>query len=301
MRLTNRFNLPDPIVRAVSRDPYSKGAADFSVTELIDSPRVRALRERHEEEIVEDVSDLMFSLLGRAVHQILEWGAREGHKAEERLFYKVGGFTISGAMDLQSDEYDGIVISDYKVTTVSSFMADKSEWHKQLNIYKYLFLKNRKHGDNRGVSGLKIVAILRDWTSAKAGGANYPPAPVQTLDIPMWDDEDIEKYVESRVAAHARAHADAFTDITRLPPCSPEERWEGSPYFAVIKKGNVRATCTVPTLKEAEEEVAALVATKKGEYEIVRRGGEPKRCAANWCKVAQWCDQYAQSQAEKAA
>lgn len=300
MRLTNKFNLPDPLVRAVSRDPYSKGAADFSVTELIDSPRVRALREMNADNIEEDVADQMFSLLGRAVHQILEWGAKDGHTAEERLFMKVNGYVVSGAMDLQSDETDGVVISDYKVTTVSSFLAEKSDWHKQLNIYKLLF--HKRYPDRR-VSGLRIVAILRDWTSAKANtSSNYPPAPVQTLDIPLWDDRRTEAYVEERVEAHARAHELAFSSPEKIPHCTPEERWEGSPYFAIMKKGNSRATCTVPTEKEAEEEVSALVAAKKGEYEIIRRGGEPKRCAANWCRVSQWCDQYAQAQkTEKAA
>ena len=40
--ITNVLNLPEAIVRAVTRDTYSKGQAEFSVTELLLPPRVRA-------------------------------------------------------------------------------------------------------------------------------------------------------------------------------------------------------------------------------------------------------------------
>ena len=46
MKVTNRLGLPQPIVEVLSRDNYSKGDADFSVTELIDSQRQKALTNR---------------------------------------------------------------------------------------------------------------------------------------------------------------------------------------------------------------------------------------------------------------
>lgn len=39
MKLTNRFGLPDPVVRALTRNEYSKGHSNRSITQLIDSPR----------------------------------------------------------------------------------------------------------------------------------------------------------------------------------------------------------------------------------------------------------------------
>lgn len=301
MRLTNKHNVPDPVVRAVSRDPYSKGAADFSVTELIDSPRVRALRVLHEDSIEEDVSDLMFSLLGRAVHQILEWGAKEGHTAEERLYAEVNGYTISGAMDLQKHEglapganAPGVIISDYKVTTVASFLAEKSDWHKQLNMYGWLVAKNK--GDN--IDGLQIVAILRDWTARRASEDNYPASPIQTVQIPVWPFDQVDAYIRERVDLHVRAMQDAFINPLGIAHCTPEERWEGKPYYAVMKVGGKRANMTTPSEEEAKEEVQRLTASGKGEYYIETRGGTPKRCEANWCKVADWCDQYAKAKSD---
>jgi len=61
MKLTNNLRLPDPMVRAVGNDSYTKGDADISVTELLTPPQLRALRIKHHDEIVEDVSDRIWS------------------------------------------------------------------------------------------------------------------------------------------------------------------------------------------------------------------------------------------------
>ena len=72
MRITNHHNLSAPIVKALSRDDYTRGASHRSVTQLIDSPRIRILRERHWDELTEDISEKMWSVLGTAVHRIFE-------------------------------------------------------------------------------------------------------------------------------------------------------------------------------------------------------------------------------------
>ena len=59
MKLTNKFNLPAPIVAALSENNYTKGESHRSVTTLIDSPRVRILREKYEDQIEEDVSEVL--------------------------------------------------------------------------------------------------------------------------------------------------------------------------------------------------------------------------------------------------
>ena len=101
MKITNRLGLPQPIVEVLSRDNYSKGGADFSVTELIDSPRQKALTSRHMDEITVDCIDLIYQFDGKAVHSILE-GAEVSPEVgiiEERLSVEVGLYTVSGAID----------------------------------------------------------------------------------------------------------------------------------------------------------------------------------------------------------
>ena len=72
MKITNHHNLSPPIVKALSRDDYTRGKSHRSVTQLIDSPQVRILRERHWDDLTEDVSEKMWTVLGTAVHRIFE-------------------------------------------------------------------------------------------------------------------------------------------------------------------------------------------------------------------------------------
>ena len=114
MKLTNKRNLPETIVNVLKRPQYSKGKANLSVTELINSPRIVQLKRLHWDQLEEDASSMVWSLFGSAVHNILQHGKDEHHIVEQRLFADIEGWTISGAIDLQIVEEDGVVISDYK-------------------------------------------------------------------------------------------------------------------------------------------------------------------------------------------
>ena len=101
MKITNHHNLSPPIVKALSRDDYTRGKSHRSVTQLIDSPQVRILRERHWDDLTEDVSEKMWTVLGTAGHRIFEDHAGDDVISEERLFVEVDDWIISGAIDLQ--------------------------------------------------------------------------------------------------------------------------------------------------------------------------------------------------------
>ena len=119
MKLTNKFNIPQTFVNVVKRPTYSKGKANLSVTQLINSPKIVALTKKFEEDIEQDVADMVWSIFGSAVHGILEHGKDENHLVEERLHAELDGWRVSGAIDLQIVHPDGIDIRDYK--TVSAF------------------------------------------------------------------------------------------------------------------------------------------------------------------------------------
>ena len=57
MKYTNKHNLPESFVDFATNDKYSKGNSDISVTTLIDSPRIRLMKEQHKNDIQEDVID----------------------------------------------------------------------------------------------------------------------------------------------------------------------------------------------------------------------------------------------------
>lgn len=286
MRVTNKFGVPAPLVTLASREYYSKGAAQYSVTELLSPPRMRRLREQHEEHIEQDVTDLMWSMLGSALHVVMERGQTENHITEERLFAELDGATISGAIDLQQETDGGVIITDYKFTSAWAVMREKREWVEQLNLYKWLVETVKK----RTVVGLQVCAFIRDFNrhESKEG---YPAAPIQVIQIPMWSTDEAEQFVRRRLDLHKDAKFCQDLGST-LPECSPEERWQSETTYAVKRDGRKTAIRVFTTEQEAKD----LAEKEKGYVEV--RPGEDRRCSG-FCPVAQWCDQFAATQRQQ--
>ena len=280
MKITNKFNVPAPLMTLASREYYSKGASQYSVTEIMSPPKVRRLREQYNDLIEQDVSDMLWQLLGSALHVVMERGATDGWTMEERLFHDVDGVTISGQIDAQQDTPDGVIITDWKFTSAWAVMQDKEEWVQQLNIYKWLVetVKRKK------VCGLKICAFVRDF-SRHEKKEGYPAANITNIDIPMWDSVTTETYIRERLEMHRNAKM-AHDFGEELQPCSDEERWQSETIYAVKREGRKTAIRVFKTIEEATE----LAEKEKGYVET--RKGEPKRCTGNYCGVAQWCEQY---------
>ncbi len=283
MRITNHTKLPEPVYQALTHSDYSRGNSNRSVTQLIDSPRVRILKAEHDALIEEDASDMVWSVLGTAVHNMFEQHQPDGHIVEERLFAEIDNWIISGAIDLQRSEEDGTVtILDYKCTSVWSVIYGKKEWDKQLNFYAWLVEQNQ----DVEVSALSIVAVLRDWQRNRSGEKNYPQAPIVIVDIPLWSQQDRDSYVRDRVRLHDEAEFFRLTGEP-LPLCSDDERWKKPDTFAVKKDGNKRALRVLDSMQQAEE----YMGDKEG-LAIEVREGRYTRCEDNWCRVAEWCDQW---------
>jgi hypothetical protein len=280
MKVTNVHNVPQPLVTLAEGKYYSKGKSDYSVTELMSPPRVQRLRAQHDAGMEQDVSDMLWPLLGSALHVVMERGETEGWVSEERLFTDVDGVTISGAIDLQQHTPTGVNIVDYKFTSAWAVMNDKIEWEQQLNVYKWLVERVKK----TPVNSLQICALIRDFSrhEVKEG---YPKAPIHMIDIPMWDAVKAEIYVRERLEMHSQSKLAADFGEP-LPECSPEERWMSETTYAVKREGRKTAIRVFKTIEEAKE----LAEKEKGYVET--RLGEPKRCAGNYCGVAQWCNQY---------
>lgn len=68
--LTNKHNLPETLYQAVAYDTHKTIDGGISVTQFVDAPQIRILKQKHT--IHEDVSDRIWMLLGTAVHHVLE-------------------------------------------------------------------------------------------------------------------------------------------------------------------------------------------------------------------------------------
>jgi len=284
MKLTNKHGIPQTFVNVLERPTYSKGRANLSVTQLINSPKIVALTQRFEDEIEQDVSEMVWSIFGSAIHKVLEHGKDDNHLIEERLHAHIDGWNISGAIDLQIVNDDGsLSIRDYKTTSAWAVMNDKAEWEQQLNIYAWLVETVKK----KPVKDLGIVAIIRDWSRRDAATREgYPSAPIKELPINLWTYEERQQFVSQRIALHSAAEFAMETDQL-LPPCTPEEMWEKPTVYAVKKKGAARAK----SLHETEQEANVIVLQLGGDYEVETRLGERTRCA-NFCSVNTWCQQW---------
>lgn len=280
MIITNKQNLPPPVVALLTRNFYTKGASQYSVTELMSPPKIRRLREQYDGEIEVDVTSMLASQFGTFMHGKLEAKEIEGYINEERLYVEVDGITISGQIDLQKDDPDGIEIVDYKFVKAWSVMMNKSDWETQLNVYKWLVETNKR----KPIKRLQICAFIKDFSQHETK-EGYPEAEAVMIDVPLWDAVKAETYVRTRLEMHREAKM-AHDFGEDLQPCTNEERWAKETTYATKREGRKTAIRVFKTLEEATE----LAEKEKGYVET--RQGEYTRCAGNYCGVAKWCAQY---------
>jgi hypothetical protein len=293
MKITNNHGLPQPLVDLVTQSAYSKGHADYSVTEIISPPRIQRLRVKYWEKMTMDVSDSTWSVMGTMAHKMLEKKTSGGLQAEERLYVEIDGVVLSGAMDLQENVDGSIKITDYKFTSAWALREDKIEWVLQQNIYAWMVEKVK----GLKVSSIYICAFIRDWNRREAANnPNYPQANAQMIPIRLMPKEEIEAYIRERIELHRQAKVDADWD-NELLNCTDEERWSRETKFAVKKEGRKSAVRVFDTQEEADAMLAELPPKDKGFIEI--RKGESVRCTGNFCGVAKWCSQFNKEQANE--
>uniref|UniRef100_A0A6M3XTS2 Putative PD-(D/E)XK nuclease superfamily protein n=2 Tax=viral metagenome TaxID=1070528 RepID=A0A6M3XTS2_9ZZZZ len=284
MNYTNTHNLPDPLVQALIRDDYDAGGADISVTALVGPPRIRQLRLWHAGEIVVDVADNLWLLLGTMGHLAIQHAAVKDGLSEERLYMRRDGCLISGKPDLWLNNG----LTDWKFTSVWAVLLGlKADWEAQLNVYRPLYLEA-----GFPVDTLNIWAILRDWKRGdyRRDPKRYPPVPFQVVPVPIWSDDKLDKYLSERVAAHQAANN---LPDNELPPCTPEERWARSNTWAVMREGRKTAV----RVKNSQDEAEAVMKEKNKKpkakkHHVVFRPGASVRCEEGFCEVAPFCNQY---------
>ena len=290
MKLTNKFNLPQTFMNVAERPAYTKGKAHVSATELLNSPRIVQLKKKYDDQIETDVSDMVWSIIGTAIHGVLEHGKDANHIVEQRLHADLDGWHISGAIDLQIIHDDGVEIDDYKNVGVWSVMNEKAEWEQQLNIYAWLVETVKKTPVNK----LAIIAIIRDWNRRDAKTRQgYPQCPVEVIPVTLWPMEQREQFIKDRIHFHSEGLF-AMDMGEELPLCTPTEMWEKPTTYAVKKVDAVRAKSVHNDLEEAEE---ALLKAGKG-FILEVREGDRTRCSS-FCPVSKFCDQYKRYLEEK--
>lgn len=287
MILTNKHRLPFAFENFERAHPYDPGKSDISVTTLIDSPQITRLKSKHKDTLTEDVSDRIFSILGTAVHTILESAAADDCTVEERLYANWAedgqdDIIIGGQIDLQSPHPDGgIILSDYKTTSAMTIQYNpdgKEEWTNQLNCYAALARINKID-----VRSIEVIAVLRDWNRRSAErNHNYPQQAVIRVPMELWSQDTAEQYIEERLAIHADETAE----------CTDAERWKRASKikaYQLDRNGIMRRRATKAFDTRTEAETFAL--DNPDISLLVEDPPVYTRCE-KYCAVSEFCPQW---------
>ena len=280
---TNEHNLPPILVNALTHDKYEK-VGYISASGLTKPIQLSMLEQRHDHEIVIDAADNFWLLLGNALHHYLAMEAFTVKDAvvEQRLVdvFNVDGedLVVSGQSDLFFGDID-----DYKVTKAYIFIYGmREEWIQQQNVYALLW---EKAGFK--VSGINIMAILRDWDQNKADkDKNYPQIPFMRMPVTLWHQQDTENWIKQRLSEFRTAET---LGDHELPPCTDEERWIKETTYAVMKEGRKTAVRVLDTREECQKYMTDNN-KRDGKHSIVKRKGGYARCK-QYCNAKPFCHQ----------
>lgn len=286
MKLTNKLNLPAPLVAAITAvgSKYSKGDAKYSITGLIKPARISQLERLHWNELEKDISEDFWRASGTAFHLLMKHSGEVGER-EVPYFGEIKGIKVKGEVDFF--EPVTAVVTDYKETSVWKLVYAKDgvpeDWIEQLNGYAMLMRMN-----GREVKALQVMVKLRDWMSSKAVmDPSYPQAAGVLISIPLWTHDECLNFFEERIQAHERA-------LVELPLCTAAERKEEPTIYAVKKSGQKNAV--KGGLYESIELAASRIAEDSKHFLEVRPG-KSARCE-KFCHVSAVCEQYAEIRAE---
>ena len=281
MKITNKLNLPEGFVKAASTEKHNQPDT-LSATTLIQGIKQIILTERHWEELEDDVADRIWAIWGQAVHSLLEIEG-ENDFTEQKMSYKIGKITVTGTIDNYDMKHG--VICDYKTASINKVrFKDFNDWYLQGMIYAWLLTKN-----NFPVSRCRFIALLKDHSKSEAmRDYQYPKEPVYIYEFPVTPQAlfKIGVFIKNKVDEYQRYNA---LDDNVIPPCSPVERWERPPKFAVIKNGAKKAFRLFDKREDAN-----LLAETKSDYYVEHRPGESIRCQS-FCLCCRYCNHYRES------
>ena len=291
-KITNKLNLPKQLVDLIRSD-YQPKEHQYSCTTILKPTRQVILERRHNDEIEQDVSEMIWCIFGILAHSVIENSQEDvGQFKEEKLKVDLGkyckkleGYYLSGRSDM-IDLLDKC-ITDWKTASCWKVIyKDFEDWRKEMLIYAWA-VKDMGFEIDKA----QAIAFLKDHNKTKAKvDSSYPQLPVWVEKFKFTDKDfkDIEEFIKNRFLELKK-----YEDVPdeELPMCSMEERWNDGNKYIVIKKGNKRAKKIHETLEEAQKHLDNLEKDYPNVYEIQERLGEDKKCL-EYCSCCKFCPYY---------
>ena len=288
MDYTNRLNLPQYVVDWLENDNYDHDHDPYTIsaTTLMKPTRATLLTIRHSDRLQQDVSDLIASRVGNAIHDSIENiktpGVLKEIRAERTIDVGPVTYKVTGKFDIMIAEENGtFTLRDIKTTSVWTYIlgGKDEDYEKQLSIYRWL------NSVERDVNQTGYIDFFfTDWQGAKAKqDKDYPQYRIYTgYKINLWSLEDTETYIRERLEAVEADRNKADDDLT---PCTRKELWAEPEKFAVYKHNAKRATRVL----DSHEEATQYMSAKRIKGFIQRREPKVRRC--NYCSAFPFCNQ----------
>lgn len=313
-RYANNSNIPLALAVFLATDNYDHEDDVISATSLIKPIRQLVLERRLKamEDYVEplqDVSSLMASRMGTAIHDGIErcWtnpeSAQKALKAlgypervvsrirvnpespepgtipvylEQRAYKMVGKFRLSGKFDFVGEG----MVQDFKSTGVYTYIhqTNSDKYILQGSIYRWL------NPEIITKDVMQIHFIFTDWNKMDAmRTVSYPQARTVTQKLKLLSYDQTDRYVRSKLRLIDEL-ADAPDD--EIPECGDEDLWRSGTvwkYYADETKTS-RATKNFTDRSEAQRHLLA-----KGKGIVKEVPGQVKAC--RYCKAFDICGQ----------
>lgn len=287
MKYTNKHDLPEIVRLWLTHDEYDHHKGVYSATTLLKPTRMVVLENIHEDELETDITDVIASRYGTALHESFEKVEMPGVIQEKRLFAEFEGNKLSGKPDMMRG-VDNLKhahvfkMVDIKSTSVWTYIyGSRDEDHRiQLSIYRWLAKQNGYRMIHEG----EIIYLFTDWSKSRAKqGGEYPPIRVMVKDVELMSTEEVELFIRVRLG-EIHHYLD---NPSQLPPCTREELWQGDDKWAVMKQNRKSAVKVWDIEDDASNHVVEL---GEGIHWIEHRPAKANRC--NYCLVTRWCEQF---------
>lgn len=290
---TNKHGLPHYAQTWLENDNYDYEPDVISGTKLLSPARQYALYKRHYDELETDISDLVASTYGTALHDSVENVKIKGAEQETRLYayVEVDGktFKISGKFDILLDmDKEVQKLVDVKSTSAWAWVDCKKEieYIKQLSIYRFIANSGENAKKYNIGEDAEIMMVFTDWSKGTARRKpDYPQLRIAIKKIKLWDHATTEAYIKERLRLFRAAEE---SPEETMMECPDKELWKDNDKWAIMKEGRKTAV----KLCESEEEAAKYFASKglDDKHYVETRKSCAKRC--EYCNATKFCSQY---------
>lgn len=329
MIITNKNKLDELIVKAVSSN-YEYKDKKYSVTSMLSDFKEVILKRRHQHEIVNDVSEMVWLMFGTAFHEFMEKqevdyvevkenvyrffcelvketkieyeGLKNGEtKAhyfikpklkESHLSFHCSSspYIMTGYSDLYNILTNEVV--DYKTASVNKVLYKTwDDYIKQLKLYA-VALNQMGYPCNKG----RLIVFLKDWNRTKylQSPKTYPNCPIYEISFEFTYGElaETKQWIENYFK---QIEVLEQKNDDEIPECDQEVRTFGKKStYAVMKNDNKKA---VKSGFETKEEANIYIRYNKldldtkNTYWIQDRPSEEIRCL-NYCDSCHWCHHF---------